>query len=126
MIIGVGSTFCGTRLTRNSASEMLRHVIHNHLDFFVGQSVRPVFLRWNIQCKNTANVRLDDVAKEVGLAVEMGSNVVVVVSTGKFSADAREHAKHVMARRQQTMSDAYENRLRAVHQQSTSARASGS
>ncbi len=62
------------------------------------ESVRPVFLRWNIQCKNTANVRLDDVAKEVGLAVEMGSNVVVVVSTGKFSADAREHAKHVMAR----------------------------
>lgn len=28
----------------------------------------------------------------------MASNVVVVVSTGRFSADAREHAKHVMAR----------------------------
>jgi len=62
------------------------------------ESVRPVFLRWNIQCKNTASVRLDDVAKEVGIAVEMASNVVVVVSTGRFSADAREHAKHVMAR----------------------------
>lgn len=62
------------------------------------ESTRPVFLRWNIQCKNTASVRLDDVAKEVGLAIEMASNVVAVVSTGKFSADAREHAKHVMAR----------------------------
>lgn len=62
------------------------------------ESIRQVFLRWNIQCKNTGTVRLDDVAKEVGLAIEMGSNVVMVVSTGKFSADAREHAKHVMAR----------------------------
>jgi site-specific DNA-methyltransferase (cytosine-N4-specific) len=64
----------------------------------VVESRKPVFLRWNVQCKNTASVRLDDVAKEVGLAVEMGSNVVAVVSTGKFSADARDHAKHVMAR----------------------------
>jgi len=64
----------------------------------VFESARPVYLRWNMQCKNTASVRLDDVAKEVGLAVEMASNVVVVVSTGRFTLDAREHAKHVMAR----------------------------
>lgn len=62
------------------------------------ESYKPVFLRWIIQCKNTSAVRLDDVAKEVGLAVEMDANVVVVVSTGRFSADAIEHAKSVMKR----------------------------
>src|SRR5688572_4797132 len=64
----------------------------------VVQGASPVFLRWNIQCKNTAFVRLDDVAKEVGLAYEMGSSVVMLVSTGKFSTDARDHANHVMRR----------------------------
>jgi len=31
------------------------------------ESSRLVFSRWQVQCKNTANVSLDDVAKEVGL-----------------------------------------------------------
>lgn len=62
----------------------------------VVEDCRLVYRRWNIQCKNTASVRLDDVAKEVGVAVSIGSNVVMVVSTGKFSQDAYEHARHVM------------------------------
>ena len=33
----------------------------------VFQSARLVFSRWQIQCKNTPRVALDDVAKEVGL-----------------------------------------------------------
>lgn len=31
------------------------------------ESTRLVFSRWQIQCKNTARVGLDNVAKEVGL-----------------------------------------------------------
>jgi site-specific DNA-methyltransferase (cytosine-N4-specific) len=64
------------------------------------ESTHPVYLRWNIQCKNKAkgSVPLDDVAKEVGIAIQMASNVVVVVSTGGFSADARKHARSVMQR----------------------------
>jgi len=62
------------------------------------ESQKPVFLRWNIQCKNTGTVALDDVAKEVGLAVQMDSNVAMVVSTGRFSSEAIAHAKSVMKR----------------------------
>ncbi len=39
------------------------------------ESTRLVFSRWQIQCKNTARVSLDDVAKEVGLTHLLKSNV---------------------------------------------------
>ena len=41
------------------------------------ESARLVFFRWQIQCKNTARVLLDDVAKEVGLTHFLKSNVIV-------------------------------------------------
>ena len=40
---------------------------------------------------------LDDVAKEVGLTFQLKSNVVMVVSTGKISSDARKYAQSVMS-----------------------------
>jgi len=46
------------------------------------ESTRLVFSRWQIQCKNTTSVSLDDVAKEVGLTHFLKSNVIVMVSTG--------------------------------------------
>lgn len=59
-------------------------------------SARLVYSRWQIQCKNTARVSLDDVAKEVGLTYFLKSNVIVMVSTGEISGDARRYANKVM------------------------------
>lgn len=61
------------------------------------ESARLVFSRWQIQCKNTKRVSLDDVAKEVGLQHMLKSNVIVVVSTGDIGAEARRYANMVMA-----------------------------
>lgn len=64
------------------------------------ESARLVFSRWQVQCKNYkrsgASVRVDDVAKEVGLTHMLKSNVIVVVTTGAISAEARKYANHVM------------------------------
>lgn len=61
------------------------------------ESSRLIFSRWQIQCKNTSSVRLDDVAKEVGLTHLLKSNVIVMVSTGEIGAVARSYANKVMA-----------------------------
>lgn len=61
------------------------------------ESARLVFSRWQVQCKNTARVSLDDVAKEVGLTHFLKSNAIVVVSTGKIGDEARRYANKVMA-----------------------------
>jgi site-specific DNA-methyltransferase (cytosine-N4-specific) len=61
------------------------------------ESTRLVFSRWQVQCKNTASVSLDDVAKEVGLTHFLKSNVIVIVSTGKIGATARNYANKVMS-----------------------------
>jgi site-specific DNA-methyltransferase (cytosine-N4-specific) len=58
---------------------------------------RLIFSRWQIQAKNTSIVRLDTVAKEVGLSMTfIYSNVVMLISTGNFTSDAHKYAKHVM------------------------------
>jgi site-specific DNA-methyltransferase (cytosine-N4-specific) len=62
----------------------------------VFESARLVFSRWQVQCKNTTSVRLDDVAKEVGLVHLLKSNAVVVVSTGSIGPAARKYANTVM------------------------------
>lgn len=59
-------------------------------------SDRLVFSRWQIQCKNTRRVRLDDVAKEVGLTHFLKSNAVLIVTTGSISDDARAYANSIM------------------------------
>lgn len=62
----------------------------------VFESARLVFSRWQIQCKNTARVSLDDVAKEVGLTHFLKSNVIVMVSTGEIGREARRYANGIM------------------------------
>ena len=57
---------------------------------------RLVFSRWQIQCKNTTRVSLDDVAKEVGLTHFLKSNVIVMVSTGDIGEGARRYANKIM------------------------------
>ncbi len=61
------------------------------------ESARLVFSRWQIQCKNTTRVSLDDVAKEVGLTHFLKSNAIVVVTTGEVGAEARRYANRIMA-----------------------------
>ena len=61
------------------------------------QSARLVFSRWQIQCKNTSRVSLDDVAKEVGLTHFLKSNVIVMVSTGDIGPEARRYANKIMS-----------------------------
>lgn len=58
---------------------------------------RLVYSRWQVQCKNTARVSLDDLAKEVGLVHLLKPNVIVIVSTGDIGAEARRYANKVMA-----------------------------
>jgi site-specific DNA-methyltransferase (cytosine-N4-specific) len=55
-----------------------------------------VFSRWQVQCKNTSHVALDDVAKEVGLTHFLKSNVIVIVTTGDIGAEARRYANKIM------------------------------
>lgn len=61
------------------------------------ESARLVFSRWQVQCKNTSRVSLDDVAKEVGLTHFLKSNVIVMVSTGDIGSEARRYANKIMA-----------------------------
>jgi site-specific DNA-methyltransferase (cytosine-N4-specific) len=60
------------------------------------ESARLVFSRWQIQCKNTARVSLDDVAKEVGLTHLLKSNVIVIATTGEIGSEARRYANKIM------------------------------
>ena len=63
----------------------------------VFEAARLVYSRWQTQCKNTARVSLDDVAKEVGLTHFMQSNVIVMVTTGEIGGEARYYANKIMA-----------------------------
>ena len=63
----------------------------------VFESARLVFSRWQVQCKNTARVSLDDVAKEVGLTHFLKSNAIVIVTTGEVGVEARRYANRIMA-----------------------------
>ena len=61
------------------------------------ESARLVYFRWQVQCKNTARVSLDDVAKEVGLTHFLKSNVIVIVTTGEIGSEARRYANKIMS-----------------------------
>jgi len=62
----------------------------------VFESSRLVYSRWQVQCKNTNRVALDDVAKEVGLTHFLKSNVIVIVGTGEVGTEARRYANKIM------------------------------
>lgn len=55
-----------------------------------------VFSRWQIQCKNSEKATLEDIAKELGLATIIRSNVIMVVTTGSIGQKATEFAAQVM------------------------------
>jgi site-specific DNA-methyltransferase (cytosine-N4-specific) len=84
----VGLNYLGTRLTgdRTSGAEV-------DLMF---DSAFPIYSRWQVQCKNTSDVSLEDVAKEVGLAQYLRTNAIVIVTTGKIGRSARRYADNIM------------------------------
>ena len=82
-------TYVGTRLRANQTGGEEVHLIF--------ESTRLVLSRWQVQCKNTSRVSLDDVAKEVGLTHLLKSNVVVIVTTGEIGNEARSYANKIMA-----------------------------
>ena len=85
----LGMDYIATRLSNISATGGAEVDLIFH-------SSRLVYSRWLVQCKNTARVSLDDVAKEVGLTHFLKSNVIVMVSTGDIGGDARRFANKVM------------------------------
>lgn len=62
------------------------------------EGTRPVFSRWQIQCKNTPGEigPLEDIAQEVGLSLQLKSNVIFMVTTGRFSREALAYADDIM------------------------------
>ena len=63
----------------------------------VFEGAHLVYSRWQVQCKNSRRVSLDDVAKEVGLTHFIKSNVIVIVTTGVVGSEARRYANKIMA-----------------------------
>lgn len=61
----------------------------------VAEGAHLHFSRWLFQCKNTKEVDLAALAKEVGMAVLMRAHVIVMVTTGRFRATVAEHAKEL-------------------------------
>lgn len=59
-------------------------------------TTRLNYSRWQVQCKNTKKVSLDQVAKEVGLSHVLKSNVIVILTTGRASETAKEYATTIM------------------------------
>lgn len=62
------------------------------------ESARLIYSRWQIQCKN-GRATLEDIAKEVGIAEFLNSNVLMVVTTRTFSGDARRYADAMMRKK---------------------------
>lgn len=67
---------------------------HAEVDL-IAEGSHLLFSRWTFQCKRhtgSAKVSLSDVAKEVGIALYVKAHVIVMVTTGSFTADARKYA----------------------------------
>lgn len=55
-----------------------------------------IFSRWQIQCKNSPQATLEDIAKELGLAQIIKTNVIMIVTTGRIGHKARIFAERIM------------------------------
>ena len=62
----------------------------------IAQGQQLLFSRWQIQCKNTHVVAVDDLAKEHGIAALIKSNVILIATTGTFSTTAKDYARAIM------------------------------
>ena len=51
-----------------------------------------VYSRWQVQCKNTPKVDVDVVAKEIGMTFVTKADVVLIITTGRFTSAAIQYA----------------------------------
>lgn len=58
----------------------------------IANGVNFHYSRWLIQCKNTKTVEVSDIAKEVGMAVVLKAQVILMVTTGRFTKTVRTYA----------------------------------
>lgn len=84
----IGLDFIQTRLKGNETACAEVDVLFD--------SSRLLYTRWQVQCKNTHRVSLDQVAKEVGLSHVLKTNAIVIMTTGVVSEKAREYATQIM------------------------------
>ena len=63
----------------------------------VAEAAHLYFSRWLLQCKNTGKVHVSALAKEVGMAVLLRANVIVIVTTGTFSPAVKMYANEIAA-----------------------------
>ena len=69
--------------------------------YVVFDSTTTMFDRWQIQCKNPSDrnfegVSAQTVAREVGIAQRLQSNVLLLITTGRISANAEALARQLM------------------------------
>lgn len=84
----IGLDFIQTRLKGSETSGAEVDVLFD--------SSRLLYTRWQVQCKNTGRVSLDQIAKEVGLSHVLRTNAIVILTTGTVSRNAREYAAQIM------------------------------
>lgn len=53
------------------------------------------FHRWMVQCKNSSKVHVSALAKEVGMAVIYRAQVILLVTTGEYTATVKQHARQL-------------------------------
>lgn len=57
-----------------------------------------VYSRWQIQCKNTSNIiGVEVISKEIGITFLTEADIVMIVTTSRFSGDALYYANKVMS-----------------------------
>lgn len=60
------------------------------------ESEQPVFSRWQVRCKHTEMLTVDDVAREVGLTYLLKSNGIVMINSGVIEDATRHYTDAVM------------------------------
>ena len=68
------------------------------VDVLLAGMVGNIPTRWQVQCKNTPSrpVRLDDVAKEVGISLVTKANIILIFANASVTEPARSYAQEVM------------------------------
>jgi hypothetical protein len=72
---------------------------HAEVDILMTGLLGGLPTRWQLQCKNTTQrIRLEEIAKEVGLLPVTAASHIMFVATTSFTPDARKFADRIMAR----------------------------
>jgi hypothetical protein len=61
----------------------------------IAEGAHLLFSRWMIQCKNTEAVTVNDLGKEIGMAILYRAQVVALITTGRFPKTVRRHAEQL-------------------------------